>query len=177
MNLKKVGMGVLLIGSVFLMASGCNNSSSVSTEQDQVQNNQDKLVTAVPLPNLSNSLERANISKRLQTFDDPNKVSYIYLINYGKVMAFYTIKGKVTSSTKRLTSDEKLAQDIDCGEYTCSNVVMEAPSLDGSYGASDEYIFFWTTDGVYVQWSGDYMEVDQPLKLQQQPELVQTINK
>ena len=134
-------------------------------------------MTAVPLPQLDNSLERINIKKRLETFDAPNKVSYIYLINYGRVMAFHTIKGKVTSGGKRLTSTEReVKSDIDCGEWNCDHVsVMEAPELDGSYGNSAPYIFFWDTDGVYHQWSSDYLLVDQPLKLQSVPELIREV--
>lgn len=162
---------LVLIPAIVLVAASCN--ADLPKEQTQVQNNQDKLVNAVPIPELNNSLERANISKRLKAFDDPNKVSYIYLVSFGRVMSFYTIKGKVTSSTKRLTSNQKQVEDASFNEK--GNLVMEAPSLDGTYGASDNYIFFWTTDGVYVQWSGEYMEVDQPLKLSTQPELVREI--
>lgn len=173
----------LLIPAIALLAASCDSptpSTKVPTEQQQSAANQEKLATTVPLPSLTNSLERVNISKRLQTFDNPNKVSYIYLINYGKVMAFYTIKGKVTSGNKRLTSNQKIVDSTNCGTagngggYQC-NLLMEQAELDGSYGTSAPYIFFWTTDGIYVQWSGDYMEVDQPLKLQQQPELIQEI--
>jgi hypothetical protein len=174
-TIKKMGNWkfLLLIPAIALVAASCDGNNTPA-EQTQVQSNQDKLVNAVPLPSLKNSLERANIKKRLELFDSPNKVSYIYLVSFGKVMAFYTIKGKVTSSTKRMTSNQK--QLGDCGNYSGSNcTTIEAPSLDGTYGSSDAYIFFWTTDGVYVQWSGEYMEVDQPLKLSTQPELIQTI--
>lgn len=165
---------LLVIPAVALLAASCDGSVNQPI-QNQVNANQNKLENAVPLPQLNNSLERANISKRLQLFDDQNKVSYIYLVSFGKVMSFYTIKGKVTSSSKRLTSNQQLTHnDNDCSSGNC-DLVTESPSLDGTYGASDNYIFFWTTDGVYVQWSGDYMEVDQPLKLSTQPELLQTI--
>ena len=36
-------------------------------------------------------------------------------------------------------------------------------------------IFFFTTEGAYVEWVGDYMMSDQPLKLTTQPELVREI--
>lgn len=36
-----------------------------------------------------------------------------------------------------------------------------------------KYIF--TTEGAYVEWKGDYMMSDQPLKLTTQPELVRQI--
>jgi hypothetical protein len=36
-------------------------------------------------------------------------------------------------------------------------------------------VFFFTTDGVYVEWKGEYLYVDEPLKFTTQPELVRTI--
>lgn len=175
MKLNKRWAILLILPAILLMADSCDgNTSSPPNEAQKVQENQNKLAIAVPLPNLNNSLERTNISKRLQMFDDPNKVSYIYLVSYGKVMSFYTIKGKVTSGSKRLTSPD--AQLGSCNNYQGDNcTTTAAPELDGTYGSSASYIFFWTTDGVYVQWSGDYMEVDQPLKLSTQPELVQQL--
>lgn len=162
-----------------LFGSGCIDTSlpGQPTEQEKIAETHARQVVAVPLPELDNSLERLNIKKRLETFDEPNKVSYIYLINYGKIMAFYTIKGKVTSGNKRLTSSMKqVTEHVDCGQYGCDNVsVMEAPELDGSYGSSAPYIYFWTTENAYVQWSSDYMLVDQPLKLSSQPELIREI--
>lgn len=152
------------------------DASQRTTTQDQTQaseNNLSKLVQQVPIPQLDNSLERANISKRLTTFSDPAKISYIYLVNYGRVMAFYTVKGKITSGNKRLTSGQQIIQDSGYNQGSFS--VIDAPELDGTYGSSAPYVYFWTTDGVYVQWSGDYMLVDQPLQLTSQPELIRTV--
>lgn len=168
---KKILAGIGLIFALTLMGNGC---AQMSQEAQDIQENQNRLATAVPLPQLDNSLERLNISKRLSMFDDPNKVSYIYLINYGKVMAFYTIKGKVTSGGKRLTSNQQPYDWVDKWGKTRS-ALKDAPELDGTYGSSAPYIFFWTTDDVYVQWSGDYMEVDQPLQLSTPPEMVRSI--
>ncbi len=154
----------------------CGSSTSLQQNQQQsVTDAVNKLITAVPAPQIQNSLERTNISKRLVLFSDPNKVSYIYLVSYGKVMAFYTIKGKITSGSKRLTSSQNQVDSQNCGGASNCTSIMEAPELDGTYGNSNPYIFFWTTDGVYVQWSGDYMLVDQPLQLTNQPEMVRQV--
>lgn len=181
---QKILLVIPALAVLIFMGQGCDTSQAVETqktEQQQVQETHERQVTAVPLPRLDNSLERINIKKRLETFDAPNKVSYIYLINYGRVMAFYTIKGKVTSGNKRLTSTQQQVSTHDncgvvgaSGGYNC-NFVMEAPELDGSYGTSAPYIFFWDTEGVYHQWSSDYLLVDQPQQLTSQPEIVRQI--
>lgn len=153
--------------------SSCDSATNQkAAEQETVSATLARLANAVPAPRLDNSLERANISKRLTSFADPAKISYIYLVNYGKVMAFYTVKGKITSGQKRLTSPDQLVDD---SYYQSGQHIVQAPELDGTYGQSSPYIFFWTTDGTYVQWSGDYMLADQPLQLTTSPELVRTV--
>lgn len=171
----------LIAGAHQVFACGGWFEPSCEDSGQKVLNNQLRLEQAVPIPQLSDSLERKNISKRLTTFSDPAKVSYIYLINYGRIMAFYTVKGKVTSGNKRLTSGQEALDTCGNvitpgGNFPCSSATtMDAPELDGAYGSSSPYIFFWTTDGTYVQWSGDYMLVDQPLQLTSQPELVREV--
>lgn len=164
-----------VIPAIALMASSCDDTSSTVQNNDQatIEQNQQSLAQKVPVPQITDSLERSNVSKRLTTFEDPNKVTYIYLVSFGKVMSYYTVKGKVTSSNKRLTTNTKIVENnsYDAGNYS----VVEQPGLDGTYGTSDNYIFFWTTDGTYVQWSGDYMLSDQPLKLSTPPELVRQV--
>ncbi len=156
----------------FFTSCSADSSAQKQTEQESVTEQVTRLTNATPIPKIDNSLERTNISKRLTLFSDPAKVSYIYLTSYGKVMAFYTVKGKITSGSKRLTSSDQL---IDSTWGNDNQYVMQSPELDGTYGASADYIYFWTTDGTYVQWNGEYMLADQPLQLTTQPELVRTI--
>lgn len=177
-----IGTGIAMSYTSTVNACGFWSSCNEGTTAQTVTDNQKKLEAAVPLPQLDNSLERANISKRLTLFSDPAKISYIYLTSYGKVMAFYTVKGKITSGSKRLTAQSVSVED--CGNIflvghstSCSGATgtVEQPELDGTYGSSAPYIFFWTTDGTYVQWNGEYMLADQPLKLSTQPELIRSI--
>lgn len=175
---KYLVIGLVLVVTITL--AGCEMPQPSQSEQEaqqveaqQVEANQKKLADAVKIPDLSDSLERKNIAKRLEAFNEPNKLTYIYLINFGKVMSFYTVKGKITSGQKRLTANQQIISR-DEGQYGQA-VVQDAPELDGTYGSSAPYIYFWTTEGAYVQWSGDYMLSDQPLKLTTQPELVREI--
>lgn len=153
--------------------SSCDSATNQQqTEQETVTAQINRLEGSTPIPKLENSLERQNISKRLTTFSDPAKISYIYLVSYGKVMAFYTVKGKITSGSKRLTANDR---QVNTNWSSPDVVVMSSPELDGTYGNSDPYVYFWTTDGTYVQWNGEYMMADQPLQLTTAPELVRTI--
>ncbi|MFA5174732.1 MAG: prepilin-type N-terminal cleavage/methylation domain-containing protein [Candidatus Pacearchaeota archaeon] len=159
----------------------CTSNASESNK-DQIKQlwlNQAKLVQAVPVPTMETSLERSNIAKRAETFNKENKISYIYLVSYGKVMAFYTVKGKVSSTNSYLIPQEQLvdSKGRNCGEWNSGIecYVVQAPDIDGSYGDNSGAIFFFTTEGVYVEWNGEYMLADQPLTLTTAPELVRSI--
>jgi hypothetical protein len=92
-------------------------------------------------------------------------------------MAFYTIKGKVSSVNSQLTNTEQLSsRRVERNaSYEYVDGVLPSPSEDGSYGTNGDGIFFFTTEGAYVEWAGDYMLSDQPLKLTTQPELIREI--
>jgi hypothetical protein len=170
----------ILIISTFVL-TGCEHegvmNSTAQVEQTLTEENQQVLLKNQAPPKLDWSLERDNLIKRTKLWNDKNKISYIYLINYGKVMAFYTIKGKVSSVNSQLTNTEQLSsRRIDSpNSYRYVDGVLPSPSEDGSYGSNGNSVFFFTTEGAYVEWQGDYMLADQPLKLTQQPELVREI--
>lgn len=170
---------VFLVGMV-LVGAGCDvvSNESYKQESEALQNSQNKMLVSVPIPVIQNSAERANIAARAKLFDVQNKTSYIYLVSYGKVMAFFPVKGKVSSLRSYLTPQEKLVYG---GGQSCSSgssgscYTVSAPDIDGSYGTNTDGVFFFTTEGAYVEWKGDYMMSDQPLKLTTQPELVREI--
>lgn len=83
-------------------------------------------------------------------------LGYIYLISYGQVIVQFTVDGKVTSLAKYLTPD--YYYEYSHGVY----VDIETADVDGTYGNEKEGIFFFTPDGKYIQWSGDYVYSDIP---------------
>jgi len=151
--------------------------SLIFKKQKTTNTNIETVVKSVEVPKLVSSSERANVAERAKRFDDPNKISYVYFLSYGKVMAFYTAKGKVSSLNSYMTPEEKLVnyEGKNCGWSSENCYVMSAPDVDGTYGKNIEGIFFFTTDGAYVEWKGDYMMSDQPLKLTTQPELIRVV--
>ncbi len=159
---------------------GCPADTTNKVQTDQLLKNMTSIITAQPIPSITNSQERANIAKRAQLFNSPDKISYIYLVNYGKVMAFFTVKGKVSSLNSYMTPQEQIVYGdgtkCQSGSGSQTNCyAVQAPDIDGSYGENANGIFFFTTEDAYVEWKGDYMMSDQPLKLSTQPELVRQI--
>lgn len=170
---------ILILATAFAL-TGCDieqpKPSTARVEMAQNEENQERLIRAVPAPRLQTSLERKNLVRRLERINKEETISYIYLISYGRVMAYYPIRGKVSSLNSYLTAMERVeAFGGSSANYGRTYLTLEAPDQDGSYGKNADGVFFFTTEGVYVEWKGEYLWADQPLKLVQQPELVQII--
>lgn len=189
-------VGLLLLTACVVQPTPAQNApivaqSSQQAEQMQTEANQKLLINNQPPPQITRSLERENIIRRLELLNDQNKVFYVYLLSHGKVMTFFTAKGKVSSVNSYLTSFSQVVENQEClkraykstsyngniagdDRATSSGCYfqMEAPDLDGTYGTNGEAIFFFTTEGAYVEWNGEYMTSDAPLQLTTPVELV-----
>lgn len=181
MNMKTITIGILLL-LIVAMSMGCTESSRVDygdttsgQEAKLTEENQDRLLIVSPPPKLDKSLERENLIRRLELLNDENKIFYIYLIDHGVVMAEYVCKGKVSSVNSKLTTQEQIVDDPYGRSYEVGGKVVESPDLDGSYGSNGDAIFFFTTDGAYIEWPGVYHLSDFPLKLTTQPILLREI--
>lgn len=179
-KLVKASILCILICSMVLL-SGCVEKSQTTqtTEQNKIENNQNRLLNNQPIPALTKSLERENLINRLRILNDDSKVFYVYLISYGKIMAFYTAKGKVSSLNSYLNSQLRVVRDDECyrhsGSSSACSFVLDTPDADGSYGKNADGVFFFTTEGIYVETTMDYMTSDYPLKLSQPPEMTRVI--
>lgn len=165
-------IAALLVCAVPVALVGCSGATtgaSTFKEMEQTEENHQKLVIATPPPRIDQSLERQNLSKRLTRFNVPDKTSYIYLVSFGKVMAHYVMKGKVSSVNSLMTTPDQVVENWHSGNL--STHVINSPDLDGSYGDNGTAIFFFTATDAYVEWNGSYMLCDQPLRLSTPPEL------
>ncbi len=170
-----------LLVSVFLsLGYGCGDlktGNSAKQEMEETELNHARLAAAQPPPQLQQSLERANLIKRLERLNkDSNTTSFIYLVSHGNVMAFYTVKGKVSSLNSFLTTPDQVVQ-IPASGGGFSYHVLPSPDFDGSYGKNPEGIFFFTTDDVYVEWVGEFLWSEQPIKLYQPTQKIEVTNK
>lgn len=179
---KLILLTLPLLALVFMGASCVENTSTQGTEAQKQESIQKQLVQSTPVPEVKNSTTREALIERTKLFDDQNKVSYIYLISYGKVMAFYSVKGQVVSLRSYLTPMENIvtSKGVPCSTINvrCSSgdgYVVQTADVDGTYGDNVDGVFFFTTDGAYVEWRGDYMVSDQPLKLSTPAELIREI--
>lgn len=171
--MKKSLLAIVLALSVFLAAceEGAKSKDFQDEEQRITEEQQGAHLVSVPAPKLTDSQERRNLRERLLRFNTPSKVSYIYLLNeVGNIVSFMPIKGKVSSVNSMLTTPVQISWACRTN-HGCSPVPVDSPDLDGSYGSNGDAIFFFTTEGVYVEWNGKYLLADQPLQIEV-PELV-----
>ena len=82
--------------------------------------------------------------------------------NSGAVIGRFIVDGKVSSLNSFLTPN--MVQDW---KSKNSGVIVETelPDIDGSYGENVEGIFFFTTDGKYLEWTGDFLYSDIPFSV------------
>jgi hypothetical protein len=183
--MKKLPIIVALVLTLSLAGCVRYTQGTQSQEMQATEENQKGLREKYPVAKLEHSLELENLNRRLEFVNQPDRVSYIYLLDHGKVITFFPIKGKVSSLNSFSTTSEQLVDSRGrlCGsiEPKTGYVVdgpcydVESPDLDGSYGDNGEGVFFFTTDGVYVEWKGNYMLASEPLKISTPPELVREV--
>lgn len=173
MSIRKfIGFGFIALASFALAACEPSRSppSTQAVEQQQSAANQAALIRSTPIPRVEHSLERANLVKRAQRVNSLNLNSCITLFsNTGAVVAFFPVDGKVSSLNSYLQSGEQVIKDpystSNGGSAYTGSIVIEAPDIDGAYGANANGIFFFTADtDAYVEWKGDYFWSDQCLK-------------
>ena len=171
---------ILVVAS---MLSGCSGRDLTGTQGD-VQNTfgiGSKLAKNQPTPDdIDYSLERYNLIKRAYWVNGQREkanmlicqiekpLGYIVLFTEsGAVVGSFVVDGKVSSLNSFLTPDSEVYEVG--GEVTCNEVWYNGtqendwlPDVDGSYGENDSGIFFFTTDGKYVEWTGTYLYSDIP---------------
>lgn len=174
MKLKKF-FGLLVVLGAFIMMFSLTSCDFEKSENDVDRQNQvaEDMQDAQQTPtDIEYSLERYNLIRRAYWVNGQREkaislpcqiikpLGYIYLISMGNVVAQFTVDGKVTSLAKYLTPDF-----ID--DYVGNGAVetKEMADVDGCYGNETTGIFFFTTDGMYVQWSGDYVYTDIPFNV------------
>ena len=97
--------------------------------------------------------------------NDPTQIMWIYcLSDMGSLVLSSPVVGKVSSSSKRLEPAKETGYDCIAlnGNRYCTDEIMSA---DGTYGSSDPYVYWFTPEGQYFQWNGDYIVSSVPIKV------------
>lgn len=156
--------------------SGCGSeearsASGVQKAQVKIETGSDGLTT-----------EQRNVRDRLIADNKPGSIKHLYIISAysGQVLIYSTVRGKVTSSGKRLTPTSVVVGAN--GEYRRAGfavpqlgddiVTSEVLQDDGTYGQSVEYLFWFDQRGAYHQ---HYVTGGQILHISDQPVAVKSV--
>lgn len=121
--------------------------------------------------------EQRNIRDRLLMDNSVGSVKHLYVVSAysGQVLIYSTVRGKVTSSGKRLTPTSVSQRYTGTGTLTSGVPVeiggehyatQEVIQDDGTYGSSIEYLYWFSSDGRYHQ---HYLSGGQILHISDQP--------
>lgn len=143
-----------------LSLTSCDVPSTPSTPS--ASSGVQKQTTKVQTDLNGQTVEQRNIINRYAMDNKPGSIKHLYIISAysGQVLIYSTVKGKVTSSNKRL--DPSTVVDGDGEYYTGSygfniNIggqdcrTTEVLGADGTYGSSMEYLYWWDSKDVYHQ--------------------------
>ncbi len=121
------------------------------------------------------TVEQRNIADRLKIDNMVGSIKHLYVISAysGQVLIYSTVRGKVTSSGKRLTptlSDDNTFQvQLPGGRSFGTHEVLQD---DGTYGSSIEFLYWLDSKGVYHQ---HYATGGQIIHISDQPLAVKNI--
>lgn len=143
-----------MVGLIALVVSGCNVESGAPVSASGVK--QAKAVVKVQANGLT--MEQSNIKKRIEFENKTGSIKHLYVISpyTGQTLLYSTVKGKVTSSGKRLSPKHSTANDGDFRRSDDATMVNgkwtdEIINDTGTYGSSIPYIYWWDVNNRYHQ--------------------------
>lgn len=172
--MKKIVSILLLVAITLCMLTGCDSDYQVQTSDIEKQQSITKdLQQSQPTPtDIDYSLERYNLIRRAYWVNGQREkalslpcpvekpLGYVVLMLEGVgVVGNYVIDGKVSSLNSFLTPDSEYYEYSAVETARINNWLAD---VDGSYGENDNGIFFFTTDGKYIEWTGTYIYSDIP---------------
>ena len=122
------------------------------------------------------SVEQRNVKDRLLMDNKIGSIKHLYIISAysGQCLIYSTVKGKVTSSGKRLTPSTLNGGGEWYSSYQTTSVgkTPEVLGDDGTYGSSMEYVYWWDTKGIYHQ---HYIQGGQIVHVSDQPMPIKSV--
>ena len=162
---------ILVLALLLVSLCSCAESGSRQDVMSTVEL-ADKLQENQPTPNdIEYSLERYNLIRRTYWVNGMREraaslpceverpLGYIVLFSGNAAVGQFVVDGKVSSLNSFLTPDSEYY------EKNSSYNNRWLADVDGSYGENDIGIFFFTPDGKYIEWSGDYLYSDIPFTI------------
>lgn len=171
---------ILALTMTAVSLSGCDEITESATMSDKAnaQAVSNILAERQPTPtDITASLERYNLTRRAYWVNGLREkaralpcpiadvpMGYAVLLTQsGSVVGRFEVDGKVTSLNSFLTPDSEYYEYSYGGSLVIKNNWIA--DVDGSYGENDSGIFFFTPDGKYIEWNGNYLYSDIPFEI------------
>lgn len=174
--MKRTNMKIMVLLTALLISilmEGCSTLDGAEKDTKNTIENANKLQNNQPTPtDINYSLERYNLIRRTYWVNGQREkantlpceiekpLGYIVLLSGNVVVGNFVVDGKVSSLNSFLTPDSEYYED---SYHKCNEWLAD---VDGSYGQNDSGIFFFTPDGKYIEWSGDYLYSDIPFAIE-----------
>ena len=180
MKKKSIILGIILT-AILLFLTGCSEETlqTSGTKADTTATKQiaDSLSSRQPTPtDIEYSLERYNLIRRAYWVNGQREkantvicpvekpLGYIVLFAGNTVVNSFIVDGKVSSLNSYLSPDSEYYEYVYGGDYREYNRWLA--DVDGSYGENDNGIFFFTPNGNYIEWTGEYLYSDIPFEVE-----------
>lgn len=173
---KKILIIALCLFALFAFC-GCESvESGTVVDRESTKQVAGKLAENQPTPSdINYSLERYNLIRRAYwvngqrekanalpcSVDKP--LGYIVLFAGNTTVGRFVVDGKVSSLNSYLSPDSEYFELVSGTSIELYNQWLA--DVDGSYGENDNGIFFFTPDGKYIEWTGEYLYSDIPFEI------------
>ena len=140
-------MKVMMLALVAVVCAGC-----FKEDPAEARSGVKRAQVNVPVDPSGLTTEQKNIQERLVLDNKPGSTKHLYVISAysGDVLIYSTVRGKVTSSGKRLSpvkGEVVREKGLRVGQIFTDELVQD----DGTYGSSVEYLYWWDEQGRYHQ--------------------------
>lgn len=153
--------------------SACSDMSGSAADRQKTIEAANTLQSNQPTPtDLDYSLERYNLIRRAYWVNGQREkantlpcevqkpLGYVVLFAGNTTVGSFVVDGKVSSLNSYLTPDSEYYEII--ANRSTNKWLAD---IDGSYGENDNGIFFFTPDGKYIEWTGEYIYSDIPFTI------------
>ena len=176
--MKKLIMLVALPLSLSIMLNSCTLPDLPATPPQQASSGAKTVNVGnqfhIPTNAEGNTTEQQNIIDQKKVTSDPTKILWMHLVDMNGRMYMRTpVRCKITSSGKRLEPTSCVA-GITNGEGIDSYYGARTPTgqhtteliqIDGTYGGSDQYVYWFSPMGNYFQKGDGYILSDMPIDI------------
>lgn len=178
---------LMLIALLTVTACSCGETTIDGSKADisNTMGAANTLQANQPTPtDIEYSLERYNLIRRAYWVNGQREkanalpceiekpLGYIVLFSGNATVGSFVVDGKVSSLNSFLTPDSEYYEKhlgSSSGNSDAANVDRWSnkwlADVDGSYGENDSGIFFFTPDGKYIEWTGEYLYSDIPFSV------------